>query len=80
MGINVIVSNDAVFITGEWTLPVSKELAMKILGESYQHKPNDGLFLIDGTDRMCLSILPVDVAKIALSESEIDNLKQQLVM
>lgn len=78
MNVQAVISKDAIFITGEWTLPISKDLAIKIFGENYQHGPNDGLFPIDGTSRICLSISPVDIAKIALTESDIYKLKQVL--
>lgn len=78
MTFNVTKNGSAIFITGQWTLPISIELAKKIFANYYENSPNDGLFEIPGTDKICLSIMPSDVAKVALSEDDIKALRKVL--
>ncbi|MFM9913279.1 MAG: hypothetical protein ACKVN9_07090 [Methylophilaceae bacterium] len=77
--LKVSVGRSGIFVTGEWTIPIPLEQARMIFEGDYQHSANDGLFsLSPASDKTCLSLLPVDVAKIALTQSDIDQLKSIL--
>lgn len=73
---SVTKNGNAIFITGQFTLPILLEEAREIFADSYESSPNDGLFEIPGTNKTCLSIMPCDVAKIALSVSDLEELKK----
>lgn len=78
MTFNVTKNGDTIFITGQVTLPISVKQAKKICAFGYESSPNDGLFEIPGTNKTCLSIMPCDVAKIALSVSDLEELKKSI--
>lgn len=77
-GLVVSVDEDFVAITGMWTLPIPIEMAKEMLLESRTNSANDGLFPIPATSRTCLSVLNGNVAKIALTSSDIVNLRNIL--
>lgn len=44
----------------------------------YAHDVNDGLFEIPDIDKICLSIMPDDAAKIALTKNQIKQIRNLL--
>jgi hypothetical protein len=76
--IDVIIDSEIIFIIGEWTLPIGVERMRQILDAIYSQDVNDGLFEIPSTEKTCLSVFPNDVAKIALSQNQIKQIKHLL--
>ena len=77
-GLVVSVDEEFIAITGMWTLPIPIETAKEMLFESRTNIANDGLFPLPATSRTCLSVLNGTVAKIALTNSDIVNLRNIL--
>lgn len=75
---DVELNGEVVLMKGEWTLLISKKELTDIFIGNYNHSPNDGLFQIPSTSKTCLSILPIDVAKISLTQSQICEIQKIL--
>jgi hypothetical protein len=78
VSVNITRNGNGIFITGEWTLPVKLDKLREIFEKNYQHEPNDGLFLIPNGNKTCLALSPDDVAKIALTPSDMEQVKKLL--
>jgi len=64
--------NGDVLLIGKATLPINKENAKRIFGGGLSSDPNDGLFpLIAGDKKICLSVMPDYVAKLALTVEQV---------
>ena len=79
---NVSVSidkNGNLFLVGEFTLPIKKQNAERIFGGGFSSDPNNGLFPIDESGKkICLSVMPDDVAKIVLTKEHVSAIKRAL--
>lgn len=76
--IEVMIDGENVFIVGVWTLPITAGHFSEIMDVNYAHDVNDGLFEIPDTDKICLSVMPDDVAKIALTKDQIKQIRNLL--
>lgn len=79
---NVHISVDDkgdLLLIGEASLPIKKDNAKRIFGARHSDNPNDGLYPMDaGGEKICLSVMPDDVAKIALSKEQVSAIKRAL--
>lgn len=77
-----IDSNGDLYLVGqEVTLPIKKVNAKSIFGGEYSDDPNDGLFqmsMYKGDNKFCLSLIPDDVAKLVLTEEQVNLIKRSL--
>ena len=71
--ISILVDESGnVFITGRFTLPISKDNARDIFLNGISDDPNQGLFPLEaGSKSICLSVMPDDVAKIYLNSNQV---------
>ncbi len=66
-------------LIAEASLPIDKDKAKRIFGGGFSSDPNSGLFPMDaGGERICLSVMPDDVAKIALTKEQVSAIKRAL--
>lgn len=77
-----IDSNGDLFLVGqEVTLPIKKVNAKSIFGGGYSNDPNNGLFPMSmdkGGKKVCLSLMPDDVAKTVLTKEQVSAIKRAL--
>ena len=73
--VSVIMDDKSnLFVSGEFTVPISNQHAKDIFLRGCQSDPNHGLFLMDN-GRICLSVMPDDVAKITLDPTQVATIK-----
>jgi len=79
---DVAISTDAngnLFMRGKATIPITKENAVRIFGKGVSIDPNNGLFpMIAGKEMLCLSIMPDDVIKVALTKKQVNVIMRMI--